>query len=199
MEQGLSSKRGRWSGGEAKVELLAILVTRSGELWQYLGVHFRHEDGSVMFWVWKVLCLGLRDSAFIFTKFIAPIMAKLRSNRMRGLVYIDDKLASSNSYDNCCKWEQYVKNIFEKAGWTFKPGKRSGNPSQVCRFLGLEIDSRDMTFNIPEHKLIVIEEKASDILKRKFNKVRILASFIGLLQSIRKASGPIVSIMTGSL
>ena len=169
------------------------------EHWQYLGVHFRHEDGSVTFWVWKVLCLGLRDAAFIFTKTIAPIMAKLRSDGMRGLVYIDDKLTSSNSYDNCCKWEQYVKNIFEKAGWTFKPGKRSGNPSQVCRFLGLEIDSRDMTFNIPEDKLIVIEEKAREILKRKFNKVRILASFVGLLQSIRKASGPIVSVMTRSL
>ena len=169
------------------------------EHWQFLGVHYRHEDGSLTYWVWKVLCLGLRDAAFIFTKTIAPIMAKLRSEGMRGQIYIDDKLTAANSYDNCCKWEMYMKDIFARAGWIFKPGKRSGNPSQVCRFLGLEIDSRDMTFNIPEDKLIVIETKAKEIIKRKFNKVRILASFVGLLQSIRMASGPIVSVMTRSL
>ena len=169
------------------------------EHWKYLGVHFRHKDGSLTYWVWKVLCLGLRDAAFIFTKTISPIMAKLRGDGMRGQIYIDDKLTSANSYDNCCKWELYVKDVFAKAGWIFKPGKRSGDPSQVCRFLGLEIDSRDMTFNIPEDKLIIIESKAREILRRKFNKVRILASFVGLLQSIRLASGPIVSVLTRSL
>ena len=74
-----------------------------------------------------------------------------------------------------------------------------GDPSQVCRFLGLVLDSRDLTFNIPEDKLLKIESKAMEILKRKTNKVRILASFVGLLQSVRLATGPIVSVMTRSL
>ena len=60
----------------------------------------------------------------------------------------------------------------------FKPGKRSGDPSQLCRFLGLLLDSRDLTFNIPEDKLIQIEARAKEILRRKFNKVRILAGFV---------------------
>ena len=89
--------------------------------------------------------------------------------------------------------------LFSKAGWVFKPGKRSGEPSQLCRFLGLVIDSRDLTFNIPEDKLESIQSKAGEMLKRKMNKVRIIASFVGLLQSVRLATGPIVSVMTRSL
>ena len=41
--------------------------------------------------------------------------------------------------------------------------------------------------------------RANEILNRKFNKVRVLASFVGLLQSVRLATGPIVSVMTRSI
>ena len=169
------------------------------EHWTYLGVHFVNDDGSVLFWVWKVLCLGLRDAAFIFTKTISPLIAELRRRGCRGLIYIDDKWTAGSSFDECLYWENEVKDLFARAGWVFKPGKRSGNPSQVCRFLGLVLDSSDLTFNIPEDKLLKIESKSMEILKRKTNKVRILASFVGLLQSVRLATGPIVSVMTRSL
>ena len=32
-------------------------------------------------------------------------------------------------------------------------GFEVGEASKVCKFLGLKVDSRDMTFNIPVHKL----------------------------------------------
>ena len=169
------------------------------EHWQYLGVHFVHEDGQVTYWVWMVLCLGLRDAAFIFTKTLAPLMAELRRQGMRGVIYIDDKLTVASSYELCLFWEKKVKDLFFRAGWVFKPGKRSGNPSQVCRFLGLDLDTRDLTFNIPMDKIENIEGRAKELLRRKFNKVRVLASFIGMLQSVRLATGPIVSVMTRSL
>ena len=169
------------------------------EHWTYLGVHFEKEDGTLMFWVWKVLCLGLRDAAFIFTKTISPLIAELRRRGCRGCIYIDDKWTVGSTFEECLYWEKEVKELFFSAGWVFKPGKRSGDPSQVCRFLGLELDSRDLTFNIPEDKLLKIESKAAKIFKSKTIKVRILASFVGLLQSVRLATGPIVSVMTRSL
>ena len=169
------------------------------EHWTYLGVHFEKDDGSVLFWVWKVLCLGLRDAAFIFTKTLSPLMAELRRRGARGTIYIDDNWTAGKTYEECLYWESQTKELFSKAGWVFKPGKRSGNPAQVCRFLGLDLDSRDLTFNIPEDKLQKIESKATELLKRKFNKVQSIASFVGLLQSVRLATGPIVSILTRSL
>ena len=99
--------------------------------WQYLGVHYEHQNGAVSYWVWKVLCLGLRDAAFIFTKSIAPIMAYLRKDGLRGLCYIDDKFTLGNSFNNCLWWEIRVKQVFAKAGWIFKPGIRLGDLSQV--------------------------------------------------------------------
>ena len=167
--------------------------------WQYLGVHFVKEDGTVLYWVWKVLCLGLTDAAYIFTKSLAPLMGELRRRGMRGLIYIDDKWTLGRTKQECEFWENEVKKLFSSAGWIFKPGKRSGDPAQVCRFLGLTIDSRDLTFNIPEDKIEKIERKASDLLSRKFNKVRKIASLVGLLQSVRRATGPMVSVFTRSL
>ena len=148
-----------------------------------------------------MLCLGLRDAAYIFTKTLSPLMAEMRSRGMRGLLYIDDMWTVGSSFEQCLYWETQVKDVFAEAGWVFKPGKRSGEPSQsqLYRFFGLVLDSRDLTFNILEDKLIQIEARAKEILRRKFNKVRILAGFVGFLQSVRHATGPIVSVMTRSL
>ena len=33
------------------------------EHWTYLGVHFVDKTGKTIFWVWKVLALGLKDAA----------------------------------------------------------------------------------------------------------------------------------------
>ena len=85
------------------------------EHWQYLGVHFQHEDGSFTFWVWKVLCLGLRDAAYIFTKSIAPIMGKLRLEGLRGIIYIDDKFTLGVTFDGCLWWDfvpDYATTLF---------------------------------------------------------------------------------------
>ena len=45
--------------------------------WQYLGVHFIEDDGSVTFWTWRVLVLGIIDATHIFTRLLAPLIAKL--------------------------------------------------------------------------------------------------------------------------
>ena len=61
------------------------------------------------------------------------------------------------------------------------------------------IDSRDLTFNIPSEKMESIRSRAEEILSRRLNKVKVVASLVGLLQSVRLATGPIVGVMTRSL
>ena len=56
-----------------------------------------------------------------------------------------------------------------------------------------------MTFNIPEDKIEKIVQLAKKVLKMRKVKVRLVASLVGLLQSVRLATGPIVSVMTRSL
>ena len=165
---------------------------------KYLGVAFKEEDGSHSFWQWKVLCLGIKDAAHLFTRLIKPIMAELRRRGYKGLIYIDDSLTVSDTFDSCLRREEEAKSLFKQGGWVFKPSKRSGDPSQVCRFLGLVIDTRDCTFNVPEEKLVKIEAGCKELLRSKKVKARRLAAVLGLLQSVRPATGPILSILTRS-
>ena len=126
-------------------------------------------------------------------------MARLRQMGYRGLMYIDDNLTAAATKEAALEWERKVYDLFQKAGWVFKPSKRSGEPAQVCRFLGLEIDSRDLTFNIPLDKKEAIKSHLLYLKTLKRIKVKNLASLVGKLQSVRLATGPIVSVMTRSL
>ena len=115
----------------------------------------------MVFFCWKVLALGLRDAAFIFTQLTKPIMAGLRRKGFRCCIYIDDKLTVCQGYDNCLRQEQQENALFVKAGWVFKREKRSGDPAQILRFLGLLVDSINMCFTIPKDKLSKIKEEGS--------------------------------------
>ena len=93
--------------------------------------------------------------------------------------------------------------MFNSAGWVFKLAKRSGNPSQECRYLGLIINSKDMTFNVPAEKIeameVMLGKMKLEASKRRAVPVRKLARLVGKLQSFRLATGPIVSVLTRSL
>ena len=168
--------------------------------WKYLGVHYEDEEGNITYWVWKVLCLGLRDACNLFTRLTRPVMADLRKRGMRGLIYIDDSWVVGRTFQDCLEWETELKKAFEGAGWVFKASKRSGDPSQRCTFLGLEINSEDLSFNIPEHKLQKIVQACKTLGRSKgWVAVRRVASVVGLLQSVRLAVGPLVAILTRSL
>ena len=174
-------------------------VPIAAEHQKYLGVHHVAEDGGVTYWVWRVLCLGLRDAAHLFTRIIRPIMGELRRRGVRGIIYIDDKLTVDSTFEACLASEEEVVRVFSSCGWVFKACKRSGDPSQCVRFLGLMVDSRDMTFAIPEDKLVRIIEDCGSLLRGKWVKVRKVASVVGLIQFVRRATGPIVGVMTRSL
>ena len=158
------------------------------------------EEGEIHYWVWKVLVLGLRDAAHIYTRINRPIVAVLRREAWRGLIYVDDVLTAAKSKELCLRAEARMYEQFEACGWLFKPSKRSGEPSQVCRFLGLNIDTRDYTFNIPDEKIEDIKSVIFQVKKEgKQVKVKLLAKLIGKLQAVRLATGPIVAVLTRSL
>ena len=46
------------------------------------------------------------------------------------------------------------------------------------------IDSHDLTFNIPGEKIVSIWSRAEEMLRRRLNKVKVVASFVGLLPCV---------------
>ena len=71
-------------------------------------------------------------------------------------------------------------------GWTFNQAKSSEEPLQLVRFLGLNIDSRDLSFNIPENKLREIRKMLGKLKNRGVHAVHVkqLAKAVGTLQSL---------------
>ena len=190
-----------------QVKMILVLCIGSG-YWhvpihpqdqKYLGIRHTMEDGTVKTWVWTVLVLGVRDACHIFTRIIAPIMGELRKQGVRAQIYIDDLITAGSSKERAEVSEKKAKKLFQDCGWVFKEEKRSGEPSQVVKYLGLEINSEDMTFQIPSKKQETIIRRIGEIKGRRKVKIRQVARVIGTLQSVARATGPVVRIMTRSL
>ena len=101
---------------------------------QYLGVHFEQENRSVLYWVWTVLVLGLRDAAHILTRAVAPIIVHLRKEGYKILAYIDNVFVAAATKELALRQECRLYHVFRNCGWVFKPEKRSGEPAQVIPF-----------------------------------------------------------------
>ena len=168
---------------------------------QLLGFQYQDEAGKEIFYIWKVLVLGVKDAVHVFKRLTAPLMAHLRKQGYTGQIYIDDVLTAGDTKENALWMEKKLYQVFKEGGWSFKLSKRSGEPSKKCRYLGLIIDSEDMTLNIPSEKIEELEQKCTNILKlnKAGVKVKEVAKVVGKLQSLRLATGPIVSVLTRSL
>ena len=164
-----------------------------------LGLSFTCDDGSVLYWVWAVMPLGIIDAAHIFTALTHPLMSYLQVHGARSSIYIDDLLSLCQGYEAALLQDKFIQEFFLRGGWVFKPAKSSGPPSQRVKYLGLIVDSVKMQFEIPQDKLSRLLEGGEILLSSRRVHVRNLASWVGLLQSVRLAVGPLVSLMCRSI
>ena len=162
---------------------------------KYLGFCVPDEEGNPVFYVWVVLVLGLKDEAYLFTRLIKPIMGHLREGGFRGQIYIDDLLTAGSSKEEALESESKAYKLFEECGYVFKPSKRSGEPSQECKFLGLVVNTVKMTFKIPEEKKAKIRDLLDKVAALQRIKVKLLGRLLGTLQSVSLATGPLVQVV----
>ena len=162
---------------------------------KYLGIHIIEEDGSYSFYVWLVMFLGISDAVFIFSTLTKPIRSYLASHGIPNIIFIDDHLTGGATKKLAIQNNNFSNDIWAKAGWVMSPSKKQG-PLKKILFLGLLICSDTMMFFIPEAKIVKLLAKADSLLSSKKVKLRVLASFIGLLQSCGRALGPIVRLMS---
>ena len=163
--------------------------------YKYLGIHIPEEDGSVSFYFWKVLFLGISDAVFIFTTLLKPIIVFVHSLGYKASIYIDDIMSIASTLENALRCNKVVCDTLAKAGWIIKKEDKTG-PSQRLLYLGLEICSVSMKFFIPRKKLDKIIVRIKAVVDAPHVKIREMASILGLLMSCYKALGPVTRIMT---
>ena len=142
--------------------------------------------------------LGISDAVFIFSALLKPIRGYTASLGVPNQIYLDDQLTGGATKSLAISNNAVANDVLAKAGWIVSTSKKNG-PLQRILFLGLEICSVTMKFYIPEKKIISLLAKADSLLSCHKVQLRVLASFIGLLQSCSRALGPIVRLMTRNL
>ena len=165
---------------------------------KFVGCHFVQKDGSILYWIWNVLFLGIKDAVYIFSKLLVPHKTYLRSLGIRNTIYIDDQSVIAQSYELCKAHTQITLDTFAKAGWVVNVKKSNDPPAQQMEFLGLLINSIDMKYYVPESKKESICDLICKILNSKKVHIKTLAKLCGKLQFCFKAFGPVVKLLTRS-
>ena len=152
----------------------------------YVGVSL---DGR--YYVANVLILGICDAVFAFTKLVCPIVRYLRSRGINILVYIDDFFICHSSEHLAIKSRNFLLHTLIKCGWLLSVPKHKP-VAQIKIFLGLQINSLKMQFEIPDEKIGEFFKILRQVKFQAVMTVKLLAKLLGLLNSFSRALGQIV-------
>ena len=160
---------------------------------KYIGVSL---DGK--YYVANVLILGITDAVFCFTKLVRPIVRYLRARGVPAAAYIDDFFTSSQPFALAHKNRNFLLFVLTKCGWLVNIPKHLPILQKKI-FLGLLVNSITMEYEIPEAKLDAFLLLLEDIESLSNMPVRLLAKFLGTLNSFSRALGQVVRLMTRAL
>ena len=134
---------------------------------------------------YRCLCFGLSTAPYTFTKICKPLLAHLRSRGIRIILYLDDALIISDTEESLRADVATVVKVLQSAGFLINMKKSILTPVQELEYLGVLINSSEMTFGLSSAKIEQINKGAVSILQASSATPRQLAQFIGLINSTR--------------
>lgn len=81
-----------------------------------------------------------------------PVVHKLRSKGLLSVIYLDDFLLISKSYEECIKNVNESQILFEFLGFILNFEKCSLIPSKTCKFLGFNFDSENLQVELTNER-----------------------------------------------
>lgn len=159
--------------------------------WHLLGTTWICDDDSVEFYIDTRLPFGLRTSARLFTMFADGLQfIMLNNGTTRCLHYIDDYFSCAPSgSDECYNNLKCMISSCEAAGFPVNP-KKVVPPTSKIEFLGIEIDSIEMSLSMSDDRIDkIITELEFWRYKRKGSK-RQLLSLLGKLVFVGRVVRP---------
>ena len=132
-------------------------------------------------WEFLVLAFGLGPAPRTFTKLLKIPVGTLRRLMIRVIIYLDDMLLIASNMEEILRSRDSAIFLFENLGFTINYGKSVLTPCHRCEFLGMMIDSKEMTINLPEGKINEISLLCQTYWETPVTKLTELASLIGKL------------------
>lgn len=117
----------------------------------FFGLTWNFGDGHVYIQD-NFMCFGARAAPFVFTRITDAISRRMCSMGFICYSYLDDFILLSKSIEDGCMAQRVLISILRDLGFYIAWNKISG-PSQVCRFLGIDIDSISLQLKLPGDKL----------------------------------------------
>lgn len=153
-----------------------FLIPVHEESRKYLRFYFQNE-----LYEFLVIPFGLCTAPFIFTKLLKPVANYLRNQGFSSVVYLDDFLCIAKNFELCHQNMCATKTLLKKLGFIINEVKSKMTPSTICQFLGVIINSNNMTLELPQNKRLDIFNIINKLENVSSCKIRIFAQFIGKL------------------
>ena len=156
---------------------------------KYLG--FAWNDGNKrVFYQFNVLLFGLATAPHIFTKLTRVIVSHWRSQGLRVIMYLDDGLGGSRTFEEAEWVSDNVKKSLQELGFLIAHEKSEWKPSQIVTWLGfnwhtdtgvLQATSERIERAILALTFVIYQVNVS---KNNLVPVRFLASVVGQIISL---------------
>ncbi|CAG7823939.1 unnamed protein product, partial [Allacma fusca] len=150
----------------------------------YYSVTIHSEDRKFLQFRWQgklyqycSLPVGLATAPFVFTKLLKPVVAFLRAQGLRLIRYLDDMLLMSSLQEDLSEELTLCANTLTWCGYTINTKKSMFTPVQEIEFLGVLINSKNMTLGTPLDKREKVTQLAQHLLNAEVVKLREIARF----------------------
>ena len=153
----------------------------------YLTVPIQNSQKKYLRFKWngrifqfKCIPFGLAPAPRIFTKLLKVVLAFLRKQGIRLVVYLDDFLIMNESEEGARADLKSTLDILEFLGFLINWEKSITNPANVMEYLGMVIDSNKLSFSLPITKVQNVKMLCKKALA-SFEQVplRTVASILG--------------------
>ncbi len=101
-----------------------------------------------------------------------------RSNGIRLVIFIEDILVMALSEKESIEQTAVMEQLLEYLGFQINKGKSCLKPQTHSMYLGIEVDSKTMTINVPKSKIGKLKSEGTNILEKKVLTLRNLAKLI---------------------
>jgi hypothetical protein len=137
--------------GDIKDAYRAISI--HGDSANRMGLSWEFTPGEVTYLRDNRLCMGLSSSPYVFSK-VSDLVVRsmLREGYDEVINYLDDFAIVTRTFKEGWEAQKMLVRILRRLGFAVS-FKKVTSPSQVSRFLGIEIDSIEMKLRLPADKL----------------------------------------------
>jgi hypothetical protein len=115
----------------------------------------------------------------LVSKILRVVAAYLRKHGMRLIKYLDDILIMSSSKEDAKADVKNAIGLLQHLGFLINVDKSIVEPSQIMEYLGLLINSNNLSFALPDTKASEVKTKCDTALVKGVISLREIASIMG--------------------